>query len=264
MVHIYNINLQFLHSTLTYNFNYVDSVRIHQKDSSTANLSADINETDPYGIQCLSIYIPLTKLGLVYWPESHSRTRNLQNSYKCGVQMQTFQFEEKVKAEFANLDPFQILVVCSDALVHFSSQNNRSSWIQFRITQSSTVSSRQLLEQQTLFSNLMIKGFDNYNDPMEVVKRSGKTLSNHSKDAETFFENNVGESTKQVTAPEPAKSEESIVSTAADKESNSLQADTQPQLVKKNFLLRQRTGASYREYFTPIPGKRSHCRSQLP
>ena len=39
---------------------------------------------------------------------------------------------------------------------------------------------------------------------------------------------------KEVTAPVPAKSEESIVSTAADKESNSLQAHTQPQLVKKN------------------------------
>jgi hypothetical protein len=148
--------------------------------------------------------------------------------------MQTFQFEEKVKAEFANLNPFQILVVCSDALVHFSSQNNQSSWIQFRITQSSPVSSRQLQEHATatLFSDLMIKSFDDYNDPMEVVKRSKSQLIRN--------ENNVGERTKQATAPEPAKFEESIVSTAADGESNSLQAapessenDTQLQVVKQ-------------------------------
>ena len=90
-------------------------------------MSVNTKETDPSGTQCLSVYIPLAELTLLYWPGSHIRSRNLQNLLKCGVTMGSFQFPEMISPQCKILQPFQILVICSDVLVHFSRRDDLSS-----------------------------------------------------------------------------------------------------------------------------------------
>ena len=88
--------------------------------TSKAQISVESIETDPPGIHSLAMYIPLSALTLIYWPGSHTRIRYLQNSFNYGVDMSTVKFMQKILPKCVILRPFQIVLLCVDALVHLS------------------------------------------------------------------------------------------------------------------------------------------------
>ena len=144
----------------------LNNVHTPQKE---AQCSAECNETDPSGIQCLAIYIPLSELTFTYWPGSHRRMQSLQYILNDGIDLSTVKFTTKITPRRVILKPFQIVLLCADTLVHLSSKDSTAAWVKFTIMPKIPDSRNSLrLIDVPEYQSLMTMTFANYENPNDA------------------------------------------------------------------------------------------------
>ena len=135
-------------------------------------MSSDIIETDQNGTRCLSVYIPLAELTVMYWSGSHKRTRSLQSLFNCGAQVDSLSmitYGNQIDPQCVLLQPFQILVICSDALVHLSQQDGPSAFLKFQINDPSLLKTSECLADTAIFQSWLKTNFNYFDEPIKFI-----------------------------------------------------------------------------------------------
>ena len=93
----------------------------------------------------------------------------------CGVDgshiMDSFQCASKITPKCARLLPFQIFVICADALVHFSQRDRSSAFVKFQIKDSSLSKISKYLSDDSNFKTLLRSSFEDFDDPTNCIER---------------------------------------------------------------------------------------------